>query len=187
MQSLLDGLENHFLLQAEQRADAGRGGGAKMGDMVHLMFMQANRAHQINMQFITGRQATDKIAPGFPHGLRHRQHGRDIIAGVGVIGGEKRVVHIQFTDGGAIRPGRPFRGNRGGRFHAKHLRATCLLRMAKRHAARRDHRAAIDGGDGDRGIVDDPVDDHLLYGLFDRDLVHGDSGHFPGQLVFALQ
>ena len=187
MQSLLNGLENHFLLQAEQRADAGSGSGAKMGDMVHLMFMQANRAHQINMQLITGRQATDQIAPGFSHGLRHRQHWRDIIAGVGVVSGEESVVHIQFAHGSAIRPGRPFRGNRGGRFHAKYLRATRLLRMTKRHAAGRDNGAAIDGGDSDRGVVDDPVDDHLLHRLFDRDLVHGDSGHFPGQLVFALQ
>ena len=187
MQSLLDGLEHNFLLEAEQRANARSGGGAEMGDMVHLMFMQANRAHQINMQLITCGQATDQIAPGFPHGLRHRKHGRDIIAGVGVIGGEESVVHIQFAHGGAIRPGRPFGGNRRGRFHAKHLRATRLLRMAKRHAARGDHRAAIDGSDGDRSVVDDPVDDHLLHGLFDRDLVNGDSGHFPGQLVFALQ
>ena len=149
MQSLLDGLEHHFLLQAEQRADAGSGGGAKMGDMVHLMFMQANRAHQIHMQLIAGCQATDQIAPGFPHGLRHRKHWRDIIARVRVIGGEESIVHIQFAHGGAIRPSGPFRGDRGGRLHAKHLRAAGLLRMAKRHAARRDHRAAIDGGDGD--------------------------------------
>ena len=149
MQSLLDGLEHHFLLQAEQRADAGSSGGAKMGDMVHLMFMQANRAHQIHMEFVPCGQATDQIAPGFPHGLRHRKHWRDIVARVGVIGGEESVVHVQFAHGGAIGPGSPFRRNRGGGFHAKHLRATRLLRMAERHTACGDHRAAIDGGDGD--------------------------------------
>ena len=187
MQRLLDGLEHHFLLQAEQRANARRGGGAEMGDVIHLMFMQANRAHQINMQFVSGRQTTDQIAPGFPHGLRHRQHWRDIVAWVRVISGKEGVVHVQFAHGGAIGPGGPFRGDRGGSLHAKHLRTTRLLRMAKRHAACGDDRAAIDGGDGDRSVVDDPVDDHLLHRLFDRDLVHGDSGHFPGQLVFALQ
>ena len=187
MQSLLDGLEHHFLLKAEQRADAGSGGGAEMGDMIHLMFMQANRAHQINMKFVSGRQATDQIAPGFPHGLRHRQHWRDIVTGVGVISGKESVVHVEFTHGCAIGPGSPFRRNRGGGFHAEYLRATRLLCMAKRHAARGDHRAAINGSDSDRGVVDDPVDDHLLHGLFDRDLIHGDPGHFPGQLVFALQ
>ena len=187
MQRLLDGLEHHFLLQAEQRANARRGGGAEMGDVIHLMFMQANRAHQIHMEFVSCGQATDQIAPGFPHGLRHRQHWRDIVARVRVIGGEESIVHIQFTDGCAVRPSGPFRRNRGGCLHAEHLRTARLLRMAKRHAARGDHRTAIDGGDGDRGVVDDPVDDHLLHRLFDRDLVHGDTGHFPGQLVFALQ
>ena len=180
MQSLLNGLEHHFLLEPEQRANARSGGGAEMGDVIHLMFMQANRAHQIHMEFVPCGQATDQITPGFSHGLRHCQHWRDIVAGVGVIGGEESIMHIQFAHGSAIRPGRPFRGDRGGSLHAEYLRATRLLRMAKRHTARGDHRAAIDGGDGDRGVVDDPVDDHLLHRLFDRDLVHGDPGHFPG-------
>jgi hypothetical protein len=149
MQSLLDGLEDHFLLEPEQRANAGSGGGAEMGDVIHLMFMQANRAHQIHMQLIAGGQATDQIAPGFPHGLRHRKHWRDIIARVRVIGGEESIVHIQFAHCGAIGPGGPFGGNRGGCLHAEHLRTARLLRMAKRHAARGDHRAAINGSDGD--------------------------------------
>ena len=100
--------------------------------------------------------------------------------------GKESVVHVEFTHGCAIGPGSPFRRNRGGGFHAEYLRATRLLCMAKRHAARGDHRAAINGSDSDRGVVDDPVDDHLLHGLFDRDLIHGDPGHFPGQLVFTL-
>ncbi len=59
--------------------------------------------------------------------------------------------------------------------------------MAQRHAARGDHGPAVDRGDGHRGVVDDPVDDHRGHVLLHRDLVGGDAGDLPGELVLALQ
>ena len=60
--------------------------------------------------------------------LRHRQHRRDVVAGMRVVGGEERIVEIEFAHRDAIGPGRPFRLRRAG----------CL-------AGRRPSRRAPDG------------------------------------------
>jgi hypothetical protein len=58
-----------------------------------------------------------------------------------------------------------------------------LAGVAQRHGAGGDDRAAVDGGDGDGGVVDDPVDDHLRHVLLDGHAVGGDAGDLPGELL----
>ena len=45
----------------------------------------------------------------------------------------------------------------------------------------------IDRGDRYRGVVDDPVHDHLRHVLLHRDLVGGDGGDLPRKLILARQ
>src|SRR5699024_2515975 len=59
--------------------------------------------------------------------------------------------------------------------------------MAERLCAGGDDRVAGHRGDRDGGVVDDPVDDHLLDVGFDLDRVDGDLGHLPGQLARVRQ
>src|SRR5699024_3406081 len=59
--------------------------------------------------------------------------------------------------------------------------------MAERLCAGGDDRVAGHRGDRDGGVVDDPVDDHLLDVGFDLDRVEGDLGHLPGQLALVRQ
>ena len=95
--------------EPEQRADAGRGRRAEMGDVVDLVLVQADRPHQVDLDLVAGREAADQVAAGLRHGLRHGQHRRDVVAGVGVVRGEEGVVHVELAHRRAVRPGRPFR------------------------------------------------------------------------------
>ncbi len=183
---LLHGLINHLLLQSQQRPDPRRLRGTQMTDVIDLVLMQRNRAHQIDLDFIAGGQAADQIAAGFAHGLRDREDRRDVVAGMRVIGGEKRIVHVQLSHRGAVGPGGPFRGDAFGGGDAEHGGAV-LVRTRQRHIARRNDRTAVDRGDGDRGVVDDAIDDHRRDVLVDRDFVGGDTGDLPGELVLAFQ
>ena len=94
MHRLLHRLIDHFGFQAEQGADAGRLRRAEMGDVVYLMFMQADRAHQVDLDFITGGNAADQLGTRLVHGLRHGQDRRNVIAGVRVVGSQERVMHV---------------------------------------------------------------------------------------------
>ena len=151
MQRLLHRLEDHLLLQPEQRADAGGRGGAEMGDMVDLVLMQADRLHQVDLDLVARRQTADQVAPGPAEMLRYGQDGRDVVAGMGIVGGEEGVVHVELAHRRPIRPGRPFRRDDRVRLHAEDggagLALTRLVRMAERHHAGRDHGLAVDGGD----------------------------------------
>src|SRR5699024_70156 len=60
-------------------------------------------------------------------------------------------------------------------------------RVAERLGAGGDDGCAVQGRDRDGGVVDDPVDDHLLDIAVDLDRVDGDLGHLPCQLALAGQ
>ena len=67
--------------------------------------------------------------------LGHRQHRRDVVAGVRVIRGQKRIVEIEFADRDAIGPRRPFRLITLAARQPEDPRALCL-RMRFRLRAR---------------------------------------------------
>src|SRR5699024_9892424 len=112
--------------------------------------------------------------------LGDREDRGDVVAGVGVVRGEEGVVVVQLAHGDPVGPGGPFRG--GALFGAEHGGAVTAGGdgMAERLCAGGDDRVAGHRGDRDGGVVDDPVDDHLLDVGFDLDRVDGDLGHLPG-------
>jgi hypothetical protein len=154
--------------------------------VILLEFVQADRPHQIDLDFVTRGDAADQVLAGLLHGLRHRQDRRDVVAGMAVIGGKERVVIIQFAYCGAVCPCRPFGAYAACRCHAEH-RSAAAARMSQRHVTRRHHRTPVDRCNGNRGVVDDAIDDHRGDIAFDRDLVGGDRGNLPGELIVALQ
>ena len=80
-----------------------------MSDMVDLVFVQADALHQIDLDLIGRRQPAQQILARRSAMLGHRQHRRDVVAGVGIVRGQKRIVEIEFADRDAIGPCRPFR------------------------------------------------------------------------------
>ena len=95
-------------------------------------------------------------------------------------------MEIEFAHCRAVRPGRPFSTDGVIGWQAEQSRAA-IAHMGVGHGPRRFDRAAIERGDGDRRIVDDAVDDHVRRLGVDIDLVGGDRGDLPGELVLALQ
>ena len=189
MHRLLHRLVDHLRLQVQQRADAGRLRRAEMGDVVDPVLVQRDRAHEVDVDLVAGGDAADQVAAGFPHGLRHREDRRDVVAGMRVVLRQERVVHVELAHRGAVRPGGVFRTDGLARRHAEHrcTGGAARTRMTQRHVARRHRRMAIDRSDRHRGVVDDAVDDHLGHVLLHRHLVGGERGDLPGKLVLALQ
>ena len=109
MQSLLYRLINHIDRQAERRTDAGSRRRAQMGDMIDLVFVQADALDQIHLDFVARGNTLGERCAGEAAMLRHRQDRSNIVAGVRIICRQKGVVEIEFAHGHAIGPCRPFR------------------------------------------------------------------------------
>ncbi len=186
MHCLLHRLVDDLLLQAEQRADAGGLAGTEMGDVVDLVLVQRDGADEIDVDFVASGDAADQVAAGLPHGLRHREDRRDVVAGMRIVLRQERVVHVEFAHRGAIRPGRPFGTDALAGRDTEH-RGGVLVRMPERHVARGYHRMAVDRADRHGGVVDDAVDDHGGNVALHRHAVGGDRGDLPGELILALQ
>ena len=109
MHRLLHGLIDGFGRQSERRADAGRSRRAQMGDVVDLVLVQADALHEIDLNLVSGSQTAHQRRAVKAALLRNREHGRDVVAGMRIVGGEERVVHVEFAHRDAVGPGRPFR------------------------------------------------------------------------------
>ena len=97
-----------------------------MSDVIDLVLVQADALHQIDLDFIGGRERAHEILARRSALLRHRQHRRNVVAGVRIIGGEKRVVEIEFANGDAVGPCRPFRRKRWLAARPKIVAPDCL-------------------------------------------------------------
>ena len=53
-----------------------------MGDVIDLVFMQADRFDEVHLNFVTGRNPTQERRAVLAHLLRDREHGRNIVAGM---------------------------------------------------------------------------------------------------------
>ena len=173
-------------IEFEQGPQSGRNRGADMGDVVDLVLVEADRLHEIDLNFITRRDAADERPAVTPALLRDRKHGGNVVARMRIIGGEERVMEIELSYRRAVRPCRPLSADRvfGGKTEQRRAAGS---HVGVRHGARRLDRPAIERGDGDRGVIDDAVDDHVGRFGVDLDWVGGDGGDLPGELVFALQ
>ena len=123
VQRLAYGLEDGLDVQAQQRADAGGGGGAEVGDVVDLVLVQADGLDQVHLDLVAGGDGADQVGAVGAHVLGDGEDRRDVIARVGVVRGQERVVVVQFADGHAVGPGCPFRGD--ALADAEHQRRPC--------------------------------------------------------------
>ena len=184
MQRLLHRLIDHLGVQTQHGADAGSHRRPEMGDVVNLVGVQADRLHEVDLDFIAGGQTTDQLRAGFAGLLGHRENRWNVVAGMAVFSGEEGVVIVKFTHRRAVRPSGPFGMHAHIRTKAEHGRTTSA-RMGERHRTGGDHRMTVDGGNGHRGVVDHAVDDHVHHIGIQRHRISGDGSDLPCQLVFT--
>ena len=205
VQRLADRLEDRLGREAQQRADAGGGRRAEVCDVVDLVAVQADRPREVDLDLVAGRDTSDQILTGQPVGARRvlgdGRDRRDVVAGMRVLGRQKRVVVVELADGDPVGPRRPLRRHAGRRPLAEDGRA--VLRMLRRlgelrQLARWDRvrerlRPRRDDGPPGEGrcrhgrVVDDPVDHHLGDLRVHLDGVGRHLGDLPGELVLARQ
>jgi hypothetical protein len=186
VQRLLDGLIGGFHRQAERRADAGRGGRAQMGDMIDLVFVQADAFDQCDLNFVSGRQSTDEIGARSPAMLSRRENRRNIVSRMRIVGSQKGVVEIEFTHRHAVGPSRPL-----GRHHVvtgqSENRRAGLMPVRLRLRTGVEYRASQQGRGRNGGVVDDAIADHLNDGRTDGHRISGDFGDLPSELRCARE
>ncbi len=180
---LLHRLINYPGGKIEERADSGGLCRTQMSDVIDAVLVQADRADQIDLNFVGRCNSADQINPRSARALAHCQNRWDVVAGMSKVSGEKRVVHVQLAHSRAIGPGRPFWREAPAARHTVD-RSPILPRMCQGHAAGGDHRRAIGGSNRNCGNVDDAVGDHLSHIHWNADRVRGNSGYLPGQLIF---
>ena len=182
VQRLADGLVDGVHVQAEHGADACGCRRAEVGHVVDLEFVEADAFDQVDLDFVAGGDAADQGFAVEALVLGDGEDRRDVVARVGVLGGEEGVVVVQLAHGGAVGEGDPLGGV--GAVLAEDERAVVVGGVCLGHLAGDGDRAAVVGGDGDGGVVDDAVDDHLA-GVF-RHLhrVDCDFGDLVGQMLF---
>jgi hypothetical protein len=157
-----------------------------MGDVVDLVLVQADAFHEIDLNLVAGGDASGECRARQAAMLRHGKDRRDVVARMRIVGGEEGVVEVEFAHRHAVGPCRPFRRDALGGGKAEYGSAGqegVSLRL--RPGAR--HRAAHQRCGGNRRIVDDAIADHLDHIGVERDVVCGDRGDLPGELVFAGQ
>ncbi len=157
-----------------------------MGDVVDLVLVQADRADQVDVDFIAGGDAADQVAARLAHGLRDREDRRDVVAGMRIVLGEERVVHVEFAHRRAVRPCRPFRtdGLADGTPNtvAAFLRG-CPSAMSRAETTAWRLIAAI----ATEALSMMRLTIIAATSLSTGDFVGGDAGDLPGELILALQ
>ena len=187
MQRLADGLVDDLGGQAQQRPQAGGHGRAQVGDVVDLVGVQGNPPRQVDLDLVGGGDGPHQVGAGAAGVLGHSQQGGDVVARMGVLGGQEGVVEVQFAHGHAIGPRRPLRRHppprRPGRVPPHGCSGPQLV--AHRLGPGVGHRGARQGGGGHAGVVDQPVDHHFRHRRLYRHRVGSELRQLPGQLLAA--
>ena len=97
---------------------------------------------------------------------------------------EEAVVKVEFAHCRGVGPGRPFAVNAYLAGHSMDKRAARPW-MRQCLAAGGHHRRTVRGRGRHRGVIDDPVDDHLGNVLIDWSGIRRQFRNHPGQLAFA--
>ena len=157
--------------------------------MWSILLVQADRSDQVDLQLVTGGDAAYHRTSVGADVLGDREDRGDVVARVGVVRREERVVVVELAHGDAVRPCRPFRAGAAIECAAEHGRARAADRygVVECLLAGGTHRCAGEGCRGHRRIVDHAVDDHVDDVGFDLDRVGGDLGDVPGELPFACE
>ena len=189
VERLTDRLVDRLLVEVEQGADAGGGGGAEVGDVVDLVLVQRDGADEVDLHLVRRREGADDrraVAAGV---LGDRHHGRDVVAGVRVVGGEEGVVVVELADRDAVGPRGPLGAGATLKGAAEHGPADPADRdgVVERLLPRGAHRTPRERGGRNGGVVDDAVDDHVHDVVVDRHRVDGDARQGPRQLPLARE
>src|ERR1700680_3786006 len=115
-----------------------------MRDMIDFVLMQADGAHESDMNLIRRGDSANEVSSRLLRGLRDGKDWRDVVARVAEICGEKRVVHVELTYGCTVRPGGPFRAVS---LFGRHAEDGCAVHsgMPERHRARGNDGVPVDG------------------------------------------
>ena len=181
MHRVLQHLIDDFGLQPQQRADARRDRRAEMGDMVDLVFMQAHRHGEIDVDLVRRGDGADQVGAAPPALLGDGDQGRDVVAGMGRFGGEESVVEIELAHRRGVGPARPL-GLETLRTRQAEHRRPALAGMGQRLGPRIGDRPVVDRRHGDGGVIDDAVDHHPRHFRPDGRRIGGDRGDLPGEL-----
>ena len=79
-----------------------------MGDVVDLVGVQRDAPGEVDLDLVGGGDGPYQVVAAAAGVLGHGEEGRDVVARVGVLGGQERVVEIELPYGDAVGPGRPF-------------------------------------------------------------------------------
>src|SRR5690606_34079298 len=107
VQGLPDRLVGHLGGEPEQGADAGRGRGAEVGNVVDLVLVQADGAHEVHLDLVTGRDAAHESRTVGSRVLCDGEDRRDVVTRMRVLRGEEGVVVVELTHGDAVGPRGP--------------------------------------------------------------------------------
>ena len=186
VQGLVDGLVGDLGGQPEQGAEPGGHARAEVGDMVDLVAVQVDGGREGDLDLIGGDNAPDQVGPGAAALLDDCQQRRDVVAGVGEVGGQEGVVEVELAHRGAVGPGGPLGGYPRPRAEAKHGRPA-VARMGQGLGTSRRRRVPVQGGHGHGHVVQQPVGGHLGHLRLDRHRVSGHLGQPPGQLLLPRE
>ena len=105
-----------------------------------------------------------------------------------VIGREIGVVHVEFAHGYAVGESGPFAVEAAVIGHAEEAGTAAVgMGVAEGEEASVAHRQPIDRSEGDRGVVNDAIADHLDDIRVGRLVVGSELGQLPSQLLFAWE
>ena len=90
--------------------------------MVDLVAVQVDGGGQGDLDLVGGDDRPDQVGPGAAALLGDRQQRRDVVAGVGEVGGQEGVVEVELAHGGAVGPGGPLGRHPGPGAEAEHGR-----------------------------------------------------------------
>lgn len=185
MESLADGLVDGVDIEVQHGTDTSGDGRAEVSDVVNLPLVKAHALDEVDLDLVAGSDTADEFLAGEALVLCDGKDRRDVVARVGVLGGEEGVVVVELADGGAVGECGPLGGvltintEDGGPVAARIRR----MRMRLSHDAGGGDRAADDGRHSNGGVVDDAVDDHVLGVGRNLDLVRGNLGDLVGEVL----
>jgi hypothetical protein len=186
VQGLVDGLVGDLDRQPQEGTEPGSDARAEVGDVVDLVAVQVDGGREGDLDLIGGDDAPDQVGPGAPALLGDRQQRRDVVAGVGEVGGQEGVVEVELAHGGAVGPGGPLGRDPRPGAEAEHGRPA-VARVGQGLGAGRRRRAPVQGGHGHGHVVQQPVGGHVGHLRLDRHRVSGHLGQPPGQLPLARE
>ena len=116
--------------------------------------------------------------------LGDRNERGDVVTGMGILSGQKRVVEIKLAHRDTVGPGRPFR--RIAAVNAEDPRTLARAVGQRLLTGHRDRSAQHRSG-ADAGVVNDPVEHHLRGRGLDGNRIGGDFCDLCGQVLAAWE